>query len=738
MNAPGTAGNGTSARRWTPIVAATAIWSVAPGCNGGIPVVEAGDEIACTMKITLEGAGFPDPHTVSQDNFGKKLITCVGPGQDAKQACEATFCTPDAIANLLPPPPTSVKSCVTKSADIVQEHGCADAVPRAAPGVAQYRAEMLSRDADGTATVKIKTEAGTLSPVSNVVVGFNIDACTPTTCQLTFEVLDIETLQPGSVKNGTVHAGARASLVRPVTTTLDRGTGLFSFSAPDSVWLDTNWVQTVDGDTNHGSVTVSNGSQALFGKIDLAQQTMQLSGGFEDQGVNLAINNLSGPIVNQPPVAGMDVPATVACAAGFGGQGDVTLDATPSTDPDDNIDRYVWWVDGAPFLETASAVQLASLPLGLHTVALTVVDLFNSFDGVEQQVEVVDEDPPVVLVEDGESPACVPDFGTVRFPVPQVFDACVDPEDLFTVAFVTKINGFEVSGAPSVVTISGSQALAELPPGNHEVTWFVGDSSGNVTQAVQKVHVPLLDPQPGDALPAFLATCCQSRTQSRILGTDDPDALAAPSDEGVCMVGFAGDDLLLGAGGEDWIYGGRGGDDVVAGAGVDLVYTQGGDDVVVATSDLDVLPPGGGGSSLPGNRVYGGFGDDVLTTSGRADEIHGGRGADVISAGAGPDFIYPGRDVDVVFAGPGDDTVVIYDRCELPNTPGLLPFEVIWCGPGEDTLRAPAPPWVVEDGTFKLLYVPIGCENLVITEALRYRSECHWQGIGGGGGVVNP
>ncbi len=724
------------------IAGASALVTTIAGCQPNNPPVESGDLVYCEMKVKRGPLLFPwlaPWETVDRDNNHSPLTACVEGDEDGVQACYDRWCTaktyPD---NPILFPGEELADCKVKNVLKVDPGACNASVARALPRVGQYLARFDKIGQPGGGRITVSLGDRSFSPDAQSRLRFNVGACAGGTCELRLEAWGLRTTEDQDVGPVTFLEDATFVLVGPAVGTMDQATGDFVIDGFDEVVADVNWFQQYKGDNYHGSVTVGNGSAPLYGNVDLAAGTVVFNGVFQQGDVTVRVDQVSGEIVNRPPVAVVDpnLEQQVACEPTQQGSAFVHLDASPSWDPDDNIESYTWRL-GTKVWNSPDPVQDVQLPVGVHEFMLLVVDTWSAFSTDSYTVEVVDPDPPLLTVSDGEAQVCVPDFAPVTFPAAVAEDACARPEDVGMAAFVTEINGQGVQGAPSVVNIEGDTASATLPPGDHVVTWIAWDGAGNSTEVKQQVHVKLLLPTAASDPATYAGVCCPDPEQSLVLGTAEPDSLiSAPAGRPVCMFGFGGADDMVSTDGDDRLYGGGGADTLFTRQGEDLVYASGGDDMVVAASALDVVLPGDGGSGLPGNVVYGGFGADTIVTGGRADIIHGGRGDDLITAGSGPDVIVPGRGVDVVDAGAGDDTIYIYDRCELPDSPGFLPFEVILCGPGEDQVVAPAPPLVFEDGTLKLLYVTLGCENVTISSSLAYRSECYWPS--GPGGVVNP
>lgn len=73
---------------------------------------------------------------------------------------------------------------------------------------------------------------------------------------------------------------------------------------------------------------------------------------------------------NTPPIAHAGEDQTVT--AGSDGTASVTLDGSGSSDPDGSINRYEWSKDGEEFMK--GVTPTVSLPVGIHTITLTVYD----------------------------------------------------------------------------------------------------------------------------------------------------------------------------------------------------------------------------------------------------------------------------------------------------------------------------------------------------------------------------
>ncbi len=133
---------------------------------------------------------------------------------------------------------------------------------------------------------------------------------------------------------------------------------------------------------------------------------------------------------------------------------------------------------------------------------------------------------------------------------------------------------------------------------------------------------------------------------------------------------------ILSRDGNDKLTVGDGGSSIFAGNGDDTIRTGGGVDVVDGGDGANLAYLGGGSDTYThaGNRtyetgneqIYGGDGNDALSTAAGADTVSGDDGNDLIEAGwgddradggAGNDSVYGERGADVLYGGDGNDIV---------------------------------------------------------------------------------
>ena len=113
-----------------------------------------------------------------------------------------------------------------------------------------------------------------------------------------------------------------------------------------------------------------------------------------DADLSLSLD-VSGDILNQPPTADAGAEQTVECANAA--VTNVVLDATASTDPDNNIALYSWMrgtrTGELVGFDPRSTVEQA---LGTQTYVLRVIDALAQADEASTEVTVADRLPPIV------------------------------------------------------------------------------------------------------------------------------------------------------------------------------------------------------------------------------------------------------------------------------------------------------------------------------------------------------
>ncbi|MDJ0866550.1 MAG: DUF5011 domain-containing protein, partial [Myxococcota bacterium] len=176
---------------------------------------------------------------------------------------------------------------------------------------------------------------------------------------------------------------------------------------------------------------------------------------------------------NHPPTAVPRVSEEFPdCEDGVGAR--VTLDATASSDPDGDALSYAWEDNAGTIL--GSEVQLeVTLPVGTHTVTLTVDDGRGGTDSGSAMVSVGDATPPVIQLE-GPS--------TVRLRCG--IDAWVEPG----------ATAFDACAGDVAVAIGGDVVDPAIC-GDYTLTYDASDPVGNAAETMQRtvqvVETPICD-----------------------------------------------------------------------------------------------------------------------------------------------------------------------------------------------------------------------------------------------------
>ena len=204
-------------------------------------------------------------------------------------------------------------------------------------------------------------------------------------------------------------------------------------------------------------------------RLDYAHRTFSLPGG-----LNLDLGNgshgslaLNGTIANQPPKVLTGPDQTRECTEPGGAN--VTLDASGSTDPDDDLVATAWWHDGALTSDTlvgrGTTVQTLA-PLGTTRYLFTATDAHLATGVGRTRVTVTDTTAPVIT-DVQVSPPCLwpPNHGMALYELGRdlrvsVDDAC-DPHPHVRVVSVSSnqpANGGGSGNAP-VDVVQGTSAF---------------------------------------------------------------------------------------------------------------------------------------------------------------------------------------------------------------------------------------------------------------------------------------
>ncbi|SDE10983.1 Hint domain-containing protein [Limimaricola pyoseonensis] len=153
----------------------------------------------------------------------------------------------------------------------------------------------------------------------------------------------------------------------------------------------------------------------------------------------------------------------------------------------------------------------------------------------------------------------------------------------------------------------------------------------------------------------------------RVYGFEGDDTIKAGRGDDL-VFGGEGDDTIFGEEGDDRLHGGAGDDTITGGLGNDKISGGDGDDVIEAgdgdrhadTARFDNPYPGLDRDPDPYDDrdvVYGGAGNDRISTGDDQDRIYGGSGNDRIDAGIDDDYVHGGDGDDYIVGGEGNDRI---------------------------------------------------------------------------------
>jgi len=176
--------------------------------------------------------------------------------------------------------------------------------------------------------------------------------------------------------------------------------------------------------------------------------------------------NVRGTLVNQPPTADAGPDQTVEC--NDTGRAVFFLDATKTSDPDNNITRFGWFKDSrtGELIGAQPRIVLDQALGGPTTYFFKAIDAFGAYGEAKTQVTVVDTTAPAVTAPPDKTAECTGSAGTpVNIGTATATDVC-------DAALVINNN------APTV-----------FPLGTNTVNWTATDDSKNVGSATQTVKI---------------------------------------------------------------------------------------------------------------------------------------------------------------------------------------------------------------------------------------------------------
>jgi hypothetical protein len=203
--------------------------------------------------------------------------------------------------------------------------------------------------------------------------------------------------------------------------------------------------------------------------------------------------------VNAVPVADAGPDQTVECSGPSGAE--VTLDGSGSTDPNDDPLTFTWT---GPFGTLTGQMVYPNLPLGTHTITLTVDDGRGQTDSDVVDINVMDSTPPLMSVSLTPDVLWPPNHKMMSIAASiQVSDTCDDSPmvELESIICNEPDNGLgdgntndDIQGASYGTDDRAFSLRAEragLGDGRiYLITYTVADDTGNSNKASDTVTVP--------------------------------------------------------------------------------------------------------------------------------------------------------------------------------------------------------------------------------------------------------
>jgi hypothetical protein len=206
--------------------------------------------------------------------------------------------------------------------------------------------------------------------------------------------------------------------------------------------------------------------------------------------------------VNDAPVANAGPDQTVGCTAGV-----VTLDGTASFDVDDNSNTLTYvWKEGSTVIATGATATVV-LPVGVHTITLTVTDPHGASSQDTVVITVADNSLPTITLTNQVVTLWPPNHQYVTFNlntfVASASDSCDASVDINDVV-ILKVTSDEVENGNGdgntlkdiiIAANCKSVQLRSERDGSangrvYTITFLVRDTAGNTTTATAKVTVP--------------------------------------------------------------------------------------------------------------------------------------------------------------------------------------------------------------------------------------------------------
>jgi len=291
------------------------------------------------------------------------------------------------------------------------------------------------------------------------------------------------------------------------TVAEDSGATTINVLANDTFVPDAGETLTITAVTQgaNGSVAITGGGTTVsytpnlnyFGPDSFTYTISDGNGGSDTATVSMTVTP-----VNDAPVANAGPDQTGSCT------GVVTLDGTATTDVDDAQSTLVFvWKEGSTVIATGPNPTVV-LPVGVHTITLTVTDPHGASSQDTVVVTVVDDSAPTITLTGTQITLWPPNHQYVTVNLSQLVasasDACdptVDINDV-VIAQVTSDeteNGNGDGNTLNDIVIANDCKSVQLRSerngsGNgrvYTIIFSVTDSSGNTGTASVKVKVPI-------------------------------------------------------------------------------------------------------------------------------------------------------------------------------------------------------------------------------------------------------
>ena len=286
----------------------------------------------------------------------------------------------------------------------------------------------------------------------------------------------------------------------------DSGANAINVLANDTFVPDAGETLTIVAVTQgaNGSVAITGGGTGVtytpnanfFGTDSFTYTISDGNGGNDTATVSITVTP-----VNDAPVANAGPDQTASCT------GVVTLDGTATSDVDDPSSTLVYvWKEGSTVIATGPSPTVV-LPVGVHTITLTVTDPHGASSQDTVVITVVDDSLPVITLTNQQYSLWPPNHQYVSFNignfVASASDAC-DPSVDINDVVITKVTSDENENGNSdgntlndIIIAANCKSVQLRSERNgssngrvYTIFFSVTDTAGNTTIASTKVIVP--------------------------------------------------------------------------------------------------------------------------------------------------------------------------------------------------------------------------------------------------------